>query len=265
MKHVILEAMKRLREYEGRIGRKVPKPTYLLVQRYGRTLEPALRETAEAFGKKQSFLLRKDVEMKDGTLLEKLVIEAQKRADMGKRFEGLVVIELTGAERKEEREAVYEYIKQNTEEIACVFTVRSEDAADDLYQELEQHFPFVRKVSEECYGPEEQKEILAEALEKGGIALTKAEQDWVEERLAKVKWSPVDHVENRLKNLANNLVYEQIMSGASLEPVSVDNLRDAFKQLEEPAAEKISIGFAPPKEKEPKGKTQERDGKEMVA
>lgn len=264
MRHVILEAMERLKKYEETIGKSVPKPTYLLEQRYGRTLEPLLKEMEKAYGKKQSVLLRKEPETRE-SLLEKFQVEAKKVTDLGKRFDGLVVVELNQASKKEEREVFYEYIRNNPEKIACVFTVKNEENVEYFRKELEQNFPFVRRVSEECYDSEEQVAILAESLRSGGIGLTLEAEMWIGEELEKVKWSPSDNVENRLKNLANNLVYERIINGTSFEPISAEEVRSAVKQQIQPESEKITIGFAPPKEKEQESKKSETDGKELVA
>ena len=120
MKYVVLEAMERLAAYEEVIGRAVPKPTYLFVQKYGRTMEPVLRETAEVFGKKKFFSLRKGELGKESILLDKFLMEAQKKADIGKWYDGFVLVELTGEETAKERSSFYEYIKKKSSEITCM-------------------------------------------------------------------------------------------------------------------------------------------------
>ena len=266
MKHVILESMNKIKIFEVGIGRSIMKPTYLLVQRYGRSPEPVLREVAEAFGKKTFFSLRKEATTKE-TFLERFLIEAKKSTDLGKAFDGFVLIELTGEEKEGEREALYEYIKNNSREITCAFTVKNEQTADALYGELVQYFPFLRKVSEECYSPEEQREILVSTLRLGGSELTGEAEEWFTEKVADMKWKPEDHVENKLKNLANALVYEQIMKGESCLWISSEQLQEALNLQTEPETEKIPIGFAPPakKETEKDAKGHEKNGREMVA
>lgn len=266
MKHVILESMNKIKVFEAYIGKNIPKPTYLLIQRYGRRPEPVLREVAEAFGKKTFFFLRKEATTKE-TLSERFLIEAKKCTDLGKVFDGFVLIELTGEEKEGEREALYEYIKKNPEEIACAFTVKNEQTAEALYGELVPYFPFLRKVSEECYSPEEQREILVSTLRSGGSELTREAEEWFAEKAADIQWKPEDHVENKLMNLANNLVYEQIMLGESGLWISSEKLQEALNRQLEPKTEKIPIGFAPPAKNETEKETKghERNGRELVA
>ncbi len=266
MKHVILEAMKQLLKYEEGIGRAVPRPTYLFVEKYGRTMEPVLQETAEAFGKKKYVVLRNEKEGKEKSLLDRLHVETQKRSDVGKQFDGFVLVELSGEEAAKERVSLYEYIKKNSSKIACMFTVKDEETAEMLQKEMEQYFPFVRAAFEECYSPEEQKEILMTALEQGGAALTKGAGNQVAEMFGEVGWKTTDHVENKLRNLANNLVYEQIMKGDAQGLISGEELQKAMLRLTEEQAEKMPIGFAPPKEtQEHNVDCPEKDGKELVA
>ena len=266
MNYAILESMNKIKVFEAHIGKSIPKPTYLLVQRYGRTMESVLRETAEAFGKKNCFSLRKETTTKE-TVLERFLIEAKKSTDLGKVFDGFVLIELTGEEKEGERQDLYEYIKKNPEEIACAFTVKNEQTADKLYEELVQHFPFLRKISEECYSPKEQSEILVSTLRLGGSELTKEAEEWFTEQVADMRWKPEDHVENKLKNLANSLVYEQIMKGESCLWISSEKLQEALNRQLEPETEKLPIGFAPPAKKATgkDAKGHEKSGKEMVA
>ncbi len=265
MKYVILEAMERLAEYEDFIGRAVARPTYLFVQKYGRSMEGVLKETAEAFGKKEFFLLRKEKVGRESYLLDKFLVEAEKKTELGKRFDGFVLVELTGEETEEERTTFYEYIKNHSPEVTCMFSVKDEETAEGLLKELEQQFSFVRRVSEECYSPAEQKEILLTALEQGGVTLKEEAEEKAEEILAKVGWQVTDHVENRLRNLANNLVYEQIMKGNAWELISVERLQEEVNHLTE-QSEKLPIGFAPPTEtKEQEKACPKKGGREMVA
>lgn len=265
MKYEILEALERLEEYEEMLGRKVPKPMYLFVQKYGRSMEQVLTETAEAYGKKKYFFFRKEKENKENALLDKFLVELQKRSELGKRFDGFVLVELTGEEGVKERATFYEYIKENAAEIACMLTVKNEEAAEVLRKELEQQFPFARTVHEECYSPAEQKEILMAAFRQGGAVLTEVAVERLEEILGKIEWNTTDHVENVLRNLANNLVYEQVMNGNAWEEISEKQVREALLCLEE-KTEKIPIGFAaPPVSRENDKVCPEKGRKELVA
>ena len=265
MRYEILEAMERLTEYEEMLGRTVLKPMYLFVQKYGRSMEPVLKETAEAYGKKKYFSFRKEKESKEIALLDKFLVELQKRSELGKRFDGFVLVELTGEEGVKERAIFYEYIKENASEISCMFTVKDEEAAEVLRKELEQYFPFARTVHEECYSPAEQKEILMAAFRQGGAILTKTAEKRLEEILGEMEWKVTDHVENVLRNLANNLIYEQVMNGKAWEEISENQVKEALARLEE-KTEKIPIGFAAPTvTKELDKDCPEKSGKELVA
>lgn len=265
MRYEILEAMERLAEYEEMLGKTVPKPMYLFVQKYGRSMEQVLKETAEAYGKGKCFFFRKEKESQENLLLDKFLVELQKKTEIGKRFEGFVLVELTGEEGVKERAMFYEYLKEKASEISCMFTVKNEEAAEVLCKELEQHFPFARTVHEECYSPAEQKEILMAAFGQGGAILTETAEKQLEEILGKIEWNTTDHVENVLRNLANNLIYEQVMNGNAWELISEKLVREALARLEE-RAEKIPIGFAAPTIKREHDKDcPEKGGKELVA
>ena len=265
MRYEILEAMERLTEYEKMLGKAVPRPVYLFVQKYGRSMEPVLKETAEAFGRRKYFFFRKEKESNENALLDKFLVELQKNSELGKRFEGFVLVELTGEEGGKERAMFYEYIKENASEISCMFTVKEEAVAEVLRKELEQHFPFARTVHEACYSPAEQREILLAAFRQGGAILTETAEKRLEEISREIEWKTTDHVENVLRNLANNLVYEQVMSGNAWEEISEKQVQEALSRLEE-KAEKIPIGFAAPTvSRELDKDCPEKGGKELVA
>lgn len=266
MKCVVLEAMERLAKYEEVVGRTVPKPTYLFIQKYGRTVERILNKIAQAFGKEKFLFVRKENESKAISLTERVSMEAQKAADLGKSFNGFVLVELTGEEAVKERIALYEYIKENVSSITCMFMTKTEEVGEQLVKEMEQYLSFVRMISEECYSSTEQKEILITALEQGGAALTEDAEERAESILSEIEWEESDHVENKIRNFAHNLVYEQIMRGAELELISEEELIAGIKKLKGEVVEKIRIGFAPPNfEHENCNKESDKDGKELVA
>lgn len=266
MKHVILEALERLKNYEKLIARKVPRPTYLFVQKYGRTLEGVMKKIAQAFGKEKFLIIRKGSESKECSLTDRVSMEARKEAELGKSFDGVVLVELTGEEPVKERVALYEYLKENASSITCMFTTKTVETGVALEKEMEQHFSFVRMISEECYSVTEQKEILITALKQGGAVLTRDAEECIGSILAEIEWKESDHVENKIRNFANNLVYEQIMNGTESELITRETLVAGIKKLKGETAGKIKIGFAPPNsEHENHGKEPDENRKELVA
>jgi len=95
--------------------------------------------------------------------------------------------------------------------------------------------------------------------------LTEQAKAQVEDVLEKTEWKTTDHVENKLRNLANNLIYEQIMEGKAAKWIGEEAIMTAFKGLAE-EQEKLPIGFAiPTVVREQDKECPEKGGKEMVA
>ena len=75
------------------------------------------------------------------------------------------------------------------------------------------------------------------AIAKDNTQTTGEAEEWFTEKVADMKWKPEDHVENKLKNLANALVYEQIMKGESCLWISSEQLQEALNLQTEPETE----------------------------
>lgn len=270
MKNGILTELDILKNYETKTNRKQLRPYYLFVQKYGRTLVTEMQQIAEGFGKNKFFCFKRGNASDKGSLTECLRMELERNAELGKVFNGLVLISLTGDEEEKGRIELYQYITDRAAELSCVFMTQSEITGEVLKQEMEQYLPLVRMKTGESYDIEEQLEVFTNTLWENGAGLTSEALEYVRQVLSNVEWSETDHVENRIRNIAYNLVYEQILEGKGLHRISVRELEQAMKPLQKEQCKKFRIGFAPREgmEKKPFDKENEKtvDKKgEMVA
>lgn len=248
MNNGILAELDILKNYEEKTNRKKLRPYYLFVQKYGRTLVTEMQQIAEGFGKNKFFCFNRGNASDKGSLTECFRLELEKNAELGKVFNGLVLISLTGAEEEKERIELYQYITDRAAELSCVFMTRSEITGEVLKQEMEQYLPLVRMKTGESYDIEEQLEVFTNTLRENGAGLTSEASEYARREFCDMEWNETDHVENRIRNIAYNLVYEQILEGKGVHRISVEELEQAMKPLQKVQSKKFRIGFAPRKE-----------------
>ena len=270
MKNGILAELNIWKNYETKTNKKQLRPYYLFVQKYGRTLVTDIQQIAEGFGKNRFFCFKRGNASDKGSLTECFRIELEKNAELGKEFNGLVLILLNGSEEEKERIELYQYITDRAAELSCVFMTQSEITGEVLKQEMEQYLPLVRMKTGESYDLEEQLEVFTNTLWENGAGLTSEASEYARQVLSDVEWNETDHVENRIRNIAYNLVYEQILEGKGLQRISVRELEQSMKPLQKEQCKKFRIGFAPREETKQKPFDKEnekaaKNEKEMVA
>ncbi len=264
MKNRIADALTRFKEYGVRAGKNITLPTILFVQKYGISPEKMITELTKIFGRKQYLYFRMGRNCGEKMQLDFLKLEIEKKAQFGESFEGVIVTELTGEEEPREREAIYSFLHRRSKNITALFTIRNEEESEGIKEELMQWFPFVIKETAECYSAAEQLGIFKKALKECGAELTEEAEALADERLRHIKWKETEHIENRIRNVANSIVYERITNGESVGRIPVSTVRNAFEELSASRGKGFCIGFAVAAD-ESTGKVNKEYDKEMVA
>lgn len=241
MCYSVLEELMQVRECEASRNRKLPRPYYLFVQKYGRSMEAEMPEIARFLGNGRWFLFSTEGKKKDVSMTSRFLVEQEKHAEIGRPFQGCVLVELTGEEESKELFEFLNYIKQKTQQFCCVFSTRALENADEIKEHLEQHF-FVRRIDGKGYGEREQRELFLKVLSGYGFAVDNLEEA-VEHLFSEVLWQEEDMVQSRIENMAQNLVYEKMMQAETALEVSLEEVKKAAEGLKR-MPEIRCIGFA---------------------
>jgi len=241
MCHSILEELKKVKKCEEERKVTLPKPNYFFVQKYGRNPEAELPEIAKTFGNGTWFVFSTEQKKKDVAIGNLFVMEKQKHVEMGKAFQGHVLVELTGEEEPKELHDLLSYIKQEEKQFQCLFTTRALDRAEEIKNCLEQHF-FVREIDGKEYECAEQSAIFLRVLTEHGFDIDGLAKE--SERLfSDVKWEETDMVQNRIENLARNIAYNKMLEPEEVLEVSSREVEDALKEWKKGPEPVRRIGF----------------------
>lgn len=218
----------------------VPMPTYLYVEHYGRNIEENMKDISHLFGEKNFFTFKMNRMQKQETPLRNFQVELDKHAELGKEFIGCVLIEISEEAGTEELADFFEYIA-GQESLKCLFAIKED--AEEIQELLEQHF-FVRVVEGQKYTTEEQLEILNEVFAEAQFVINVEAMKIFEKFFTEKEWQTGDMVENRIRNIARNLVYEKMMQEESFERgISKEDAEAAVKKLWKEPQKKNVIGF----------------------
>lgn len=241
MCYSVLNELMQVKECEDSKKIKLPRATYFFVRKYGRSMAEEMPEIARVNGNGDWFSFLTEGKKKDVTMLGRFQLELDKRADLGKLFRGAVLVELTGEEEEKELSELLGYIKQNTRQFDCVFTTNALDKAEELKKQLEQYF-FVREISGQQYDSEEQKGLFLKVLKDYGFETEHLVEE-VKELFEEIQWEEADMVQNRIENLARNLVYDKMLNPEELPYVSVEEVKNLTAELKKEPEKKRQIGF----------------------
>lgn len=225
------------------VNKDYPMPCYLFIQKYGRNIQSELEEIARLFGRDRHFVFQTDVSMKEETLLRKFVLEEDKHAELGKRYSGCVLIELTGEEPEKELFSFLDYLDRQQERIDYLFTTKNHQKTTEIRKALEQFF-FVRVLEGTKYEVQEQLAILEKGMEGYRFEMTEDAREEITEYFAGKEWKEEDLVEKRIRNLVSNIVYSRMLGKA--EENSVIDREDvalALKNVMDHSEKKATIGF----------------------
>ena len=241
MNHTILDDIRTIKQLEKRIGKQVPQPLFLFVENYGRTLDDILGDIAKEMGKSDAFVFNTG-KYAENNPRQYLECEMKKRAELGKSYNGCVLINLTGGLDVVELHELVQFALERQDELVVLFSVNSKRLAQRVEKVLETYV-YVRVVEAEAFSEKEQLCILEEQWNEFGIKLLPREKKKIKETLSKHVWDESDRVRTRLSNLAMKVAYEKIFSG-NTEP---DNYIESSFEIElnstEKEPKKRQIGF----------------------
>ncbi len=228
-----MEGAKRVRE-AAQGGFEIPN--YLYVKHYGRNLEDKLSRIAACMGKQDWFRLRVGGSDRKEKPLQELLIQLEKNSPIGRSFDGCVYIEILEnvLEREEEVRELLEYLKEQRETIYCIFSAENEESAARAECLLEQFF-FVRRMNAMEYSAEEQSEIFRQTIQESGFYLSREAQEELMDYCEDREWKSTDQVEQKIKNMAKNLIYERMLynsenAGELSKEVSEVHMRECLKK-----------------------------------
>ena len=201
-----------LKQKEATLGITLPKPVYLFVEHYGRSLSDELARLTEAFGYRDYFSFSTDDLSADSNLYQSFYSKLQQAAPTGRDFQGCILISLSDRISEHDFTALVTLIK-NTPEILPIFTQKSDADIGPLLPILKNHF-FLRVVDGEPYSPDEQFLIAREELIRCGFSITPEAEQQLRETLTQCNWQKTDAVSHKLKTIVQNLAYNKLMDNA---------------------------------------------------
>ena len=238
----VLEEINQVKKCEKSRQQKLPQPHYLFVQKYGRNLEAEMPEIAGKLGNGTWFSFCTEGKKKDVSITNRFLVEQEKHSELGKKFGGCALVELTGNEEPKELFEFLSYIRQQESGFGCVFTTRTLECVNDIRESLEQHF-FVRVIDGEKYDSTEQAGLFCKVLKSFGFSVDNTGDHAVEKVFSDVSWEETDMVRNKIENLARNMVYEKLMLPDAEQMVSMEEIKAAVSGLKKETEKVRRIGF----------------------
>lgn len=240
MKNNLVNEIEQIVERRQNGSAYIPLPTYLYVEHYGRSIENDMKEITTLLGKRDFFVFKMSRVQKLESLVRSFQMELEKHAALGKEFSGCVLIELSEDVEPEALSDLVEYVARR-EELTCLFT--GKEMQEEVQELLEQHF-FVRTVEGQKYTCEEQLEILNQVFAEAQFIADSEAVKIFEKFFAEKEWQTGDMVQNRIRNIARNLVYEKMMQKAAVEKsISEEDAENAVKKFLKEPQKKNVIGF----------------------
>ena len=241
MCYSVLEELNKVKNCEQERNITLPKPYYFFVQKFGRNPEVELPEIAKSFGNGSYFTFLAEQQKKDVTMVNRFIMELEKHSDLGRAFQGHVLVELTGNEEQKELFELLSYIKQNAKQFQCIFTTKMLDRAEEINNCLEQHF-FVRKIEGKKYESEEQSAIFLRVLMEHGFEVDRLAKK-METLFCDVSWEETDMVQNRIENMARNLAYNKMLTPEAELILVPEEVEAAMKEWKKEPETIHRIGF----------------------
>jgi len=195
-----------LQNKETTLGLKLPKPYFIFVKSYGRSLSKEMKEICSLLEKTTWFGF--NMTQYENEQCDKLRIEVGKESMLGKEYDGCILITLGESTEEGELMKVMEYIQGQKQRIVPVFSVDSQEAAERFKKVIEL-YQFCRVVEGEAYTVQEQMEILRNELKRYGFQMK--DEAEVEKVLESLEWKKEELVAKTLRNVAKQMIYEKVM------------------------------------------------------
>lgn len=214
MRNKISEELFALQKKESVRGMKFPRPYYLFWEKYGRSLKGEMDEICGLLKKTAWFEF--DTAQYDSNYADKLKIEVGKQSMLGKGYDGCLLISIAEGVDENELIKLMEYIKGQEELVVPVFSVKCEEEVERIKSVIERYH-YCRIAEGEEYTAKEQTDIIRQELEECGFELEDAQA--VLEVMEGVCWDEKDRVENTLKNVAKQMIYEEMIKEEEKESI----------------------------------------------
>lgn len=229
---------------EGKINNiDCPIPCYLFVQKYGRTIQGELLQITQTLGREKYFFFKAEGTQKEETILRRFLLEEERHAELGKKYNGCVLIELSGEESEKELYDLLDYLDRHQQRISLLFTTKEPLNSNDIRKQLEQFF-FVRVIEGAKYGVQEQLTLFVDKLGSYQFELSESAMEEIKSFVEHKEWKEGDMVEKRIQNLVSDIVYNRIL--AKEEENSVIEKEDiviALHKVTENTEKRGIIGF----------------------
>ena len=209
MKSNLLQELEQIVAYEDRMDMVLPIPSYLFVQKYGRSIEAEMPKIAELLGKKEWFFFRADISQ-EKSILNRFLIEQECKTNVGREYEGCILLELTGAENEKELLEFINYIESQKQRLCCIYTTKESEKAAEIKRKLS-IYGFVRQIDGESFHVFEQLEVFENTLKNYQFVITGAARIKLAEWFRKTKWQEEDAVITQIQNMAKLLVYQKLL------------------------------------------------------
>lgn len=196
-----------LQNKETALGIKLPKPYFLFVRNYGRSLVKEMKEICSLLKKPTWFSF--NMAQYENEQCDKLRIEVGKESMLGKEYDGCILLTLGESTEEGELMKILEYIQEQKQRIVPVFSVSNYDAAERFKKVIEL-YQFCRVVEGEAYTVQEQMEILRDELKRYGFQMK--DEAAMEKVLEGLEWEKEELVAKTLRNAAKQMIYEKAMS-----------------------------------------------------
>lgn len=241
MKSNLLSELERVEK--SRVTQKdFPVPSYLFVQKYGRSIQKELEEITRVLGKEVCFSFKTEVAGKEEPILQRFRMEEERHSGLGKRFAGCVFIELTGCEESEKISELLEYLEEHQNRICPLFTTKNYKSAEAICNGLERYF-FVRTIDGMKYEAGEQVDLFLEYLTRYGLELSESAAEALGEFINHKEWQEEDLVEKRLQHLVSHIVYGRQLTEEYGNVIEKQELEEALQKETGNQSKKRSIGF----------------------
>lgn len=209
MKSNLLEELEQILAYEEQMDMVLPIPSYLFVQKYGRSIEEEMPQIAALLGKKDWFFFKADVSQ-EKSILNRFLVEQECRTSAGREYTGCILLELTGAENEKELVEFLDYIESQKHRLSWIFTTRESDEAIEM-KKLLSSYGFVRKIDGECYDAFEQLKIFENTIKEYQFSITSSTRVKMAEWFRKRDWKEQDAVVTQIQNMAKSVVYQKLL------------------------------------------------------
>lgn len=243
MKSNLLREIQQLFDNREGMETRIPVPSYLFVQRYGRQIQDDMKEMSEVFGQKEWFEFSYTKVKKEEKLITAFKMELERHSGIGKEYTGSVLVEFSGMEEEKQVEELLDYIERQKHRLHCIYTIKASEEVADIKEQLE-NYGFVRIVQGEEYEAYEQIEIFRETIEGYQFQLEEEAEEYVTDFFEKQKWQEEDMVKIRIQNMAKEIVYNKLMEeGHKDKLLKKEEVESVLHSLKSNKAQKRQIGF----------------------